>query len=123
MTFNCPDASIIADYALQKFIEVLQRLQINEKRMLENIFYRGGVVFSQRLLLKLTGPIGSREKAYRLVQKNAFLAVEGKGLFRDLVRKDKDIRRHLSEAEIDSCFDLAYYTKHVDKVFKRVFGR
>jgi adenylosuccinate lyase len=118
-----PDANIITDYGLQKFIDVLQGLVINEKRMMENIFYQGGVVFSQRLLLKLTGPVGSRDKAYRLVQRLALPAVEGKGLFREMVKTDKEIRRHLSEGEIDGCFDLSYYTRNVNKIFKRVFGR
>jgi len=117
-----PDANIIADYGLQKFIGVLKGLVINEKRMLENIFYRGGVVFSQRLLLKLTGPVGSREKAYRMVQRNALTAVEEKGLFNELVHHDKEIHHYLSDSEIYSCFDLTYYTRNVNHIFKRVFG-
>ncbi|HWR83595.1 MAG TPA: lyase family protein, partial [Candidatus Deferrimicrobium sp.] len=116
-----PDSTIVIDYALEKFIELIRGLQINEKRMLEHIFYGGGLVFSQRLLLQLAGPVGSRENAYRLVQKHALSAQEGKGLFRDLVGKDPEIRRHLSEAQIDGCFDLSHYMKHVDAVFKRVF--
>lgn len=118
-----PDSCIIVDYGLEKFIGLLKGLVINEKRMLENIYYKGGVVFSQRLLLKLTGPIGSREKAYRLVQKNAMLAQDGKGLFKELVRKDKEILKHLSQSEIDECFDLGYYTKNVNKIFRRVFKK
>ncbi len=118
-----PDATIIADYALHIFIGLLRGLAINEKRMLENIFHRGGLVFSQRLLLRLAGPVGSREMAYRLVQKHGLAAAEGKGLFRELVKSDRQIRQHLSDTEIDSCFDLSYYTRHVDKIFKRVFGR
>jgi adenylosuccinate lyase len=118
-----PDTTIIADYALHKFIELLRGLVINKKRMMENIFYRGGLVFSQRLLLKLAGPVGSREKAYRLVQKHGLAAAEGKGLFRELVKSDRQIHRYLSEPEIDSCFDLGYYTRHVDKIFKRVFRK
>jgi len=118
-----PDATIIMDYGLQKFIDVLNGLVVNPERMLENIYYRGGVVFSQRLLLKLTGPVGSRDTAYRMVQRNAMKAVEMNGSFRDLVKQDADITAVLSEKEIDSCFDLAYYTKNVDKIFKRVFGK
>ncbi len=118
-----PDATILTDYALEKFIGVLRGLVVNEKRMLENIFYRGGVVFSQRLLLKLTGPAGSREKAYTIVQRNALAATEGKGSFRELIRRDRELRDHLGEAEIDSCFDLSYYSRNVGKIFKRVFGR
>jgi adenylosuccinate lyase len=118
-----PDATIVIDYGLQKFNELLKGLVVNEKRMIENIFYRGGVVFSQRLLLKLTGPVGSRDKAYRMVQRHAMTAHQGRGPFRELVKQDREIRKYLSEAEIDDCFDLRYYTKNVGKIFKRVFGR
>jgi adenylosuccinate lyase len=118
-----PDSTIIVDYGLQKFIDLLTGLEINEKRMYENIFYGGGLVFSQRLLLKLTGPVGSRETAYRMVQRNAMAAFEGKGSFRELVQRDSDIVKHLKASEIDGCFDLGYYMKNVDKIFRRVYGR
>jgi len=118
-----PDATIIADYGLQKFIEVLKGLVINTDRMLENVYYRGGVVFSQRLLLKLTGPVGSRDKAYRMVQRHAMDATSGRGLFRENVSNDPEIGKYLSRSEIDGCFDLAYYLRNVDAIFKRVFGR
>jgi adenylosuccinate lyase len=117
-----PDATILLDYSLHKFNGVLEHLAVDEKRMLANIYYGGGLVFSQRLLLKLTGPVGSRDTAYRMVQRNAMAAHEGKGLFRDLAKRDADIRKHLNEADIDTCFDLEYYTKEVDTIFKRVFG-
>jgi adenylosuccinate lyase len=118
-----PDATTIADYGLQKFIEILRDLVVSEKRMMENIYFGGGLVFSQRLLLKLAGPIGSRDKAYRVVQRCALPASEGRGLFRDIVHSDKEITKHLTSAEIDDCFDLAHYTKHVSAIFRRVFGK
>jgi adenylosuccinate lyase len=118
-----PDATIIIDYGLQKFIDLLKGLVVDKKRMLENIYYRGGVVFSQRLLLKLTGPVGSRDKAYRMVQHHAMAALSGKGLFRDNVHNDEEIGRYLSTKEIDACFDLEHYTQNVDKIFKRVFNK
>jgi len=116
-----PDATILTDYGLQKFVDLLKGLVINKKRMLENVFYCGGVSFSQRLLLKLTGPMGSREKAYRVVQRVALKAVEGEGRFDDLCQRDTEIRKHLGDKEIKSCFDVEYYSRNVDKIFKRVF--
>lgn len=116
-----PDATTIVDYALHKFIGVLKDLVVNEQKMMRNIYFGGGLVFSQKLLLKLAGPVGSRDKAYRMVQRNALAAAEGHGLFNELVKKDKDIRQHLSVAEIDTCFDLKQYTRNVPKIFKRVF--
>jgi len=118
-----PDATIIADYGLQKFVDVLKGLVIDRERMMENIYYRGGVVFSQRLLLKLTGPVGSRDQAYRMVQRHAMDATAGRGLFRDNVSNDPEIVKYLSKTEIDDCFDLAYYLRNVDAIFQRVFGR
>lgn len=116
-----PDSCIIIDYGLEKFIGLLKGLVVDKKRMMDNIFYKGGIVFSQRLLLKLTPKTGTRDTAYRIVQRNAMMAQEDKGLFRELVKKDTDVLKYLNEAEIDECFDLNYYTKNVDKIFKRVF--
>jgi adenylosuccinate lyase len=118
-----PDATILIDYGLHKFLGILKKLVVNEKRMLENIFYGGGLVFSQRLLLALTGPMGSRDAAYRLVQRNALKAADGHGPFRDLVQADSEIRAHLRPSEIDACFDLRYYLRNVDTIFRRVFGK
>ena len=58
-----------------------------------------------------------------MVQRNGMIAQEGKGLFREMVLADKEIMAHLSPAEVESCFDVAYYTKHVNTIFKRVFGK
>lgn len=118
-----PDATTVLDYGLHKFNGILRGLVINKKRMLDNIYYGGGLVFSQRLLLKIAGPVGSRDKAYRIVQRNAMMAHEGKGLFQDLVKADKEVTAHLSVAEIDECFTLDYYMRYVDTIFKRVFGK
>jgi adenylosuccinate lyase len=116
-----PDSCILIDYVLHKFNGILEKLVINKKRMRENIFLSGGVVFSQRLLLKLTGPAGSREAAYRMVQENAMKAHNGEGRFIDLVKADRRITALISVGEIDDCFTLDYYLRNVSKVFKRVF--
>lgn len=118
-----PDSAILADYGLKLFNDILGRLTINPKRMLDNINIYGGIVFSQRLLLKLTKAIGDRDKAYRMVQRNAMKAYQGGTGFKELVKKDKDITGILSDAEIDESFEMDYYFKNVGKIFKRVFGK
>lgn len=117
-----PDSCILMDYILEKFIAVLSNLVVNARRMHENIYSTGGLVFSQRLLLKLAGPAGNRERAYKMVQENAMQAHAGKGRFIDLVKRDRRIAALLSASEIDECFTLEYYLRNVSKVFKRVFG-
>ena len=117
-----PDSCILIDYVLQKFIGVLEKLVVNKKRMHDNIYMSGGLVFSQRLLLKLAGPAGSRERAYKLVQENAMKVHENKGRFIDLIKADERISVLLTPEEIDDCFGLDYYLRNVPKIFKRVFG-
>ena len=116
-----PDSCILLDYILQKFIAILDKLVVNRKRMHDNIYLTGGLVFSQRLVLKLAGPAGSREAAYAMVQENALKAHRGEGRFIDLVQPDHRIRALLSLAEIKDCFTLDYYLRNVAKIFARVF--
>ncbi len=118
-----PDATTLIDYSLYKFIGLMSGLVINKERMLENIYFRGGLVFSQRLLLKLTEAIGSREKAYRIVQKHGLAAIEKKLSFKEAVLKDKEISKYLKKNEIENCFELKPFVRNVDKIFKRVFAK
>jgi len=118
-----PDSTILIDYALYKFIELLKGLVINEKRMLENIYFRGGIVFSQRLLLKLTDAMDSRGQAYKVVQNHGLAAIEEGKSFRESVLKDKVVGKYLKKSEIEECFELDYYLRNVDKIYNRVFGK
>ncbi|TET69084.1 MAG: adenylosuccinate lyase [Candidatus Zixiibacteriota bacterium] len=116
-----PDSTILLDYMLVQFRDVVKGLKVNAKRMLENIYAYGGVAFSQNLLLALTPKVKSRDEAYDLVQKCAHRAMEMGGDFKKLVQRDPTISSKLSERELGSCFDLNRYSKEVDYIFKRVF--
>lgn len=118
-----PDATTLIDYSLHKFIGLMSGLVINKERMLENIYFRGGLVFSQRLLLRLTETIGSREKAYRIVQKHGLAAIEKKISFKEAVLKDKEISKYLKKNEIEKCFELKPFVRNIGKIFKRVFSK
>ena len=82
----------------------------------------GGLIHSQRVLLALTQKGVSREDAYALVQRNAMPVWRGEGDFLTLLKKDKDVKKVLSDAELEDLFDLGYHLKHVDFIFTRVFG-
>ena len=83
----------------------------------------GGLVHSQRVLLALTQKGVSREDSYSYVQRNAMPVWRGEGDFLTLLKKDKDVSAKLSARELEELFDLGYHTKHVDTIFRRVFGR
>jgi len=114
-----PDSCILLDYMLHLFENILSGITINKKRMEENVYANGGVVFSQRLLLALTPKMPSREEAYRVVQTLAMKAVQnGKG-FKDLVLASPEIGLYLTPREVDGCFDIDYYTKRVTFILRR----
>jgi adenylosuccinate lyase len=117
-----PDATIALDFALSRLAGVVDKLLIYPEAMRRNLDRLGGLVHSQRVLLALTQAGMSREDAYGAVQRNAMPVWDGKGRFIDLLKADKDVMRHLTQQQLEALFDDAYHTKHVDTIFKRVFG-
>ncbi len=115
-----PDATVTLDFALNRLAGVVEKLVVYPERMMDNMNALGGLVFSQRVLLALTQKGVSREDSYRLVQRNAMpVWLEGKD-FLALLKADEEVV--LSDDELEALFDLGYHTKHVDTIFKRVFG-
>jgi len=117
-----PDATILLHYMLHRFTNVVRNLVVYPKNMLRNLELTGGLIHSQRLLLKLVEKGASREDAYRLVQRNAMKVWEEGADYKALLRADPEVAARLTPAEIDEAFDLAYHLKHVDTIFRRVFG-
>ncbi|MDR7147282.1 adenylosuccinate lyase [Rhizobium sp. BE258] len=117
-----PDTTITLDFALNRLAGVVEKLVIYPENMEKNLNKFRGLVHSQRVLLALTQAGVSREDAYRLVQRNAMKVWEqGKDFLEELLA-DQEVRAALSEEQIREKFDLGYHTKHVDTIFKRVFG-
>jgi adenylosuccinate lyase len=90
--------------------------------MAKNLDRLGGLVHSQRLLIALTQKGASREESHKLVQRNAMPVWRGEDDFKTLLKADTEVKTYLTDAEIDEQFDLGYHLKHVDKIFRRVFG-
>jgi adenylosuccinate lyase len=117
-----PDTTIALDFALARLTGLIDRLVVYPERMRANLEGLGGLIDSQRVLLALTQAGMSREEAYRAVQRNAMAAWERGGRFSDLLKRDPEITRILKPQRIERLFDLDYHFKHVDTVFRRVFG-
>src|SRR6516165_1417982 len=120
--FIAPDTTTTLDFALNRLAGVIDRMIVDPERMTANLDSLGGLVDSQRVLLALTQAGMSREDAYRAVQRNAMAAWDGKGRFSELLKRDPEIPRFLDPDMIDGLFDTAYHFKHVDTIFRRVFG-
>ena len=117
-----PDTTITLDFALQRLTTVIDKLLVYPDNMLKNMNKFRGLVHSQRVLLALTQKGLSREDSYRLVQRNAMRVWEEDADFMTELKADPEVMAAMTEAEIDDKFDLGYHTKHVDTIFKRVFG-
>ncbi|MDW5313552.1 adenylosuccinate lyase [Rhizobium sp. PL01] len=117
-----PDTTITLDFALNRLAGVIEKLVIYPENMLRNMNKFRGLVMSQRVLLALTQAGVSREDSYRLVQRNAMKVWEKGADFLEELLADAEVRAALPEAEIREKFDLGYHTKHVDTIFRRVFG-
>ncbi len=117
-----PDSTITLDFALHRLTMVIDKLLVYPDNMLKNMNKFRGLVHSQRVLLALTQKGLSREDSYRLVQRNAMRVWEEDADFMTELKADPEVTAALTDAEIDDKFDLGYHTKHVDTIFKRVFG-
>jgi len=116
-----PDSNILMDYMLKKFAILIENLNIYPENMKRNLMKTKGLIFSQRVMLKLALKGLSREEAYRIVQGNAMKVWQGETDFKTLLLKDKEIIQYLSQKEIDECFDYKNYLHRIDYIFKRVF--
>ncbi len=117
-----PDATVTLDFALVRLTGVIDKLVVYPEAVEKNLNQLGGLVFSQRVLLALTQAGMSREAAYAAVQRNAMEVWHGRGRFLDLLEADTEVAAHLPAAQLEALFDLGYHTKHVDTIFRRVFG-
>jgi adenylosuccinate lyase len=117
-----PDATVTLDFALHRLTGVIDKLVVYPGRMRENLDRLGGLIHSQRLLVALVEAGLSRDAAYGLVQRNAMKVWEESSDFATNVLADADIRAALPERAIRGIFGLGHHTKHVDTIFRRVFG-
>jgi adenylosuccinate lyase len=119
-----PDATVTLDFALARLTGVIDKLVVYPENMRKNLDLLGGLHNSQRVLLALTQAGYSREDSYAAVQRNAMKVWEHRGdrtgLFAQYLKDDPEVT--LSDEQIDAMFDDAYHLKHVDTIFRRVFG-
>lgn len=117
-----PDATILLDFMLSRFTGLMAKLVVYPDRMLANLNMTHGVIFSQLVLLKLIEKGMSREDAYAVVQKHAMRSWEKGTPFRQLLMKDRGVMATMNRRELDAVFKVENFLRHIDFIFKRVFG-
>ncbi len=115
-----PDSTILLDYLLDLTAFILEGLDVDPARMAENLDRSYGLVYSQRVLLKLTDAGLARQVAYEIVQRNAMRAWRERRSFLELLAAEPEVSGRLTADELKACFDPAWYLRHVDAIFKRI---
>lgn len=115
-----PDATLLLNYMLNRFAGIVENLTVFPENMLANMDRTYGLIFSQRVLLKLIDKGMSREAAYDLVQPKTAEAWDEQKQFRDLLEADSAITAVLTPLDLDDAFDYHYHLKEVDTIFTRV---
>jgi adenylosuccinate lyase len=114
-----PDSTLLVDYMLHQMTRIVEGLEVHPGRMRENMDRSFGLMFSQRVLLRLAGKGLPRQAAYELVQKNAMRAWRERAAFRDLLAADSEVMGKLTPAELDDCFDPAWHLRNIDAIYRR----
>ena len=115
-----PDATTLLNYQLNRFANIIKNLTVFPENMLRNMNATFGLIYSQRVLLKLIDKGMSREEAYDLVQPKTALSWDNQTDFRPLVEADEAIMAKLTKEDIDDAFNYNYHLSHVDEVFERL---
>ena len=115
-----PDSTLLLDYILNQFIEVVDGLNVNTKNMLINLGNTRGLIYSQRVLLELMRKGLARPVAYDIVQKNAFEASSMNKDLKTALLSDPKVKRVLSTSEVEACFDIKSYLRHIPAIFKNL---
>lgn len=115
-----PDSTILIDYMLNRFTNILENLVVFEDNMIKNINKTNGVIFSQRVMTKLIDKGLSREEAYDIIQPLSMSSWTSGRNFKDILFESEKILKHLTRDEIEDSFSIEYHLRNVDTILKRV---
>ncbi|MBF0522766.1 MAG: adenylosuccinate lyase [Candidatus Omnitrophica bacterium] len=115
-----PDSAIALNYMFHKLIPIIDDLLVYPKNMVASLSKTKGLIYSQRVLLELMKKGLTREAAYEIIQHCAMQVWQETANFKDVLYRDRNVRKYLKTTEIDQCFDIKYYTRYADFIFKRV---
>jgi adenylosuccinate lyase len=115
-----PDSCIALNYALNLMIKLIDNLIIYPENMINNLNITRGLIFSQKVLLKLTEKGMSREDAYKLVQENSMKVWQNKNLnLKDELVSSEELKKFLTKEEIDEIFNPEKMLPNLDYIFSR----
>ncbi len=117
-----PDASTLAHYIVRRLKNLIEGMEVKSERMLANLNMTKGLIFSEKVMLALVSKGFVRSDAYKIVQRAAMATMESGLDFKTNLLADEELKKTLTSGELEECFDMNKHLKHVDEIFRRVFG-
>jgi adenylosuccinate lyase len=115
-----PDSTIALNYMFHKLNPILEGLLVYPKNMIVSLTKTKGLIYSQRVLLELMKKGLTRESAYEIIQRCAMQVWQETSDFKDILNRDRKVRKYLKPSEIDVCFNIKYYTRYADRIYKNL---
>jgi adenylosuccinate lyase len=116
-----PDANIAIDFSLARMTNIISNLIVYPENMKKNLNKLKGLPMSEGLMLALTQKGLAREKAYKMIQKNAMVVWQTQEEFIDVLLKDNELKKYLSTNEIKKILNLDHALRRTNQIFKKVF--
>lgn len=114
-----PDTFHLLDFMITKVASLLAGLVLLPENMQRNLRLMGDLVFSEHVMVALVRAGLSREKAYKVAQRNAARTWEGED-FRTCIETDPEVVELLSSEEIAEIFDLRHHLRNAPQVPSQV---
>ena len=118
-----PDANVLTDFSLARMTNIISNLVVYPKNMMINLNKLNKLPMSEGLMLALTQKGLPREKAYKMIQRNAMEVWKSSKDFSKLLIEDKEVRQHLSDKEINQILDINHSIKKTNQIFKKIFKK
>jgi adenylosuccinate lyase len=107
--FLLPETCILTHYLLFLMDDVVRRLRVDERRMLQNIGLTQGRFMSEAVMIMLTKKGMGRQVAHELLRKLTIKSEVENRLFEEVLLEDKRVSRRLTKQEIIEALNPSNY--------------
>jgi adenylosuccinate lyase len=107
--FVIPHVFVLLDDMLFKMNDVFANLTVNSERMMKNIESAKGSIMAEPVMMKMTEKGIGRQDAHEIIREASMEASERGVHLLDVLLKNKDVMKALSERELHDAMDPANY--------------
>jgi len=107
--FVIPEAFILIDHMLNSMTRILKGLQVNERRIQENLMRYKDPMMSESVMIALVGKGMPRQEAHRLLQQIVFESQDKRRNFGEVLAQNTAISKYLTKQDVEAALDPMSY--------------